>query len=187
MSRETIIQKALVCIDEVSQGADVYPVDNFVDEAIRYVVDYLPIHRLGVGVALDTSSFSVSHGVVSMPLPDDFGRLIYFKVEDWKRRAEIISEESPRYRQMSNPTLQGNPSRPVVAVCRNKGVLEAYTTKMKKEDATAEGAYMPYDAEMFSSYMEDVAAWKLAEIVLMAISDVNNAQVCGARVVELMQ
>jgi hypothetical protein len=55
------------------------------------------------------------------------------------------------------------------------------------KDATAEGTYMPYDAEMFSSYMEDVAAWKLAEIVLMAISDVNNAQVCGTRVIELMQ
>jgi hypothetical protein len=185
MSRETIIKKALVCIDEVSQGADVYPVDKFVDEAIRYVVDYLPLYRLGEGASLDTSSFSVSHGVVSMPLPADFGRLISFKMEDWKRRAEIISEESPRYRQMSNKVLQGNPSRPIVAVCRNKGVLEAYTTKMK--DATAEGTYMPYDAEMFSSYMEDVAAWKLAEIVLMAISDVNNAQVCGTRVIELMQ
>lgn len=185
MSRDTIIHKALVCIDEVSQDANVYPIDSFVDEAIRYVVDYLPLYRLGEGASLDTSSFSVSFGVGTMPLPADFGRLIHFKVEDWKRRAEIISEISPRYRQMSNVVLQGNPSRPVVAVCRNRGVLEAYTTK--KKDATAEGAYMPYDADMFSSYMEDVAAWKLAEIVLMSINDVNNAQVCGARVIELMQ
>jgi hypothetical protein len=44
-----------------------------------------------------------------------------------------------------------------------------------------------YDVENVPERAEDLCAWKLAEIVLLSMSDMQNAAVCTARVNELLQ
>ena len=46
---------------------------------------------------------------------------------------------------------------------------------------------MPYAIDYIPTRLEDLASWKLAEIVLMSMSDAQNAAVCTARVNELLQ
>ena len=80
-------------------------------------------------------------------LPDDFMRLIVFKMNDWERAVyAAISEDDPQYAMQSSrwKGLRGTAQRPVCAiVVRAEGkVLEFYSCKT--EEATVEQAvYLP--------------------------------------------
>lgn len=81
-------------------------------------------------------------------LPDDFMRLVTFKMSDWQRACPMaITEDDAKYKlqRSSVKGLRGNPERPVCAVVdRPEGkALEFYSCK--NEDATVERAvYLPY-------------------------------------------
>lgn len=191
MSKSTIISKAMRCVDEVSAGSELpmeeglFPVDEFLGEAVRWVVDSVPAHKLGEGEELILDSFSISNGVGRGILPDDFARLIYFKASDWKRPVTTpIYDTDPRYMQQGNKVLRGNPSHPVVAICKGGTELEYYTTKVGN---SYEAKYMTYSTSYIPAHLEDMISWKLAEVVLLSISDVNAASVCTARINDIMQ
>ena len=189
MSKSTIISKAMRCIDEVTANAPIeeglFPTDVFFCEALRWVIDVVPLHQLGEGEMLVLGSLNVSDGVGSGLLPDDFARLISFKANDWSRAVVTpIYDTDPQYIQQSSRVLRGKPSRPVVAICKGKTVLEYYTTTLYGDAYTAQ--YIPYDVISIPPHLEDMVAWKLAEIVLLSISDANAAAVCSARVKDIL-
>lgn len=191
MSKSTIISKAMRCIDEVTAGADapleegLFPTDVFFNEALRWVIDVVPLRQLGEGEMLVLCSLDVSaDGVGRGVLPDDFARLISFKANDWVRPVVTpIYDTDAQYLQQSNRVLRGKPSRPIVAICKGKTILEYYTTKTG-DLYTAQ--YIPYDVTSIPPHLEDMVAWKLAEIVLLSISDANAAAVCSARVKDIL-
>jgi hypothetical protein len=94
----------------------------------------------------------------------------------------VITEDDPRYLQQSNKVLRGNPSRPIVAVVEGGKYFEWYTAQ--SQEYTCE--YVPYAIDYIPTRLEDVASWKLAEIVLMSMSDAQNAAACTSRVNELL-
>lgn len=81
-------------------------------------------------------------------LPEDFMRLLIFKMSDWERPVyEPITAADPRYQlQFSRCRgIRGNPQRPVAAIVRRSEgkVLEFYSSK----DGSArveQAAYIPY-------------------------------------------
>ena len=179
------------CIDEVYAGDGLpmedglFPAEEFLGEAVRWVIDIVPAHKLGEGEELILDSFSISNGVGRGILPDDFARLIYFKAGDWKRPVVTpIYDTDPRYMQQDNKVLRGNPSRPVVAICKGGTELEYYTTKV---GSTYEAKYVTYSTAYIPAHLEDITSWKLAEVVLLSISDINAASVCTARINDIMQ
>lgn len=195
MSAENITAKALKCIDEIYPSADTlndtyFPVEEFLEEAVRWVIDIVPSHELTEREELVLTNASVStNGEGSGTLPEEFGRLVYFKAEDWKRPVfGVITVDDPRYIQQFNKVLRGNPSRPIVVLsmdCGNKisRTLKWFTTK----EVTYEAQHVPYSVDYIPMMLEDLTSWKLAEIVLMSMSDTQNAAVCTARVNELLQ
>ncbi len=65
-------------------------------------------------------------------LPDDFMRLVSFRMSDWKRTVfEAIGEGDPRYALQSSKWrgIRGNPEKPVCAIVRRSEgkVLEFYS------------------------------------------------------------
>lgn len=81
-------------------------------------------------------------------LPDDFMRLLSFRMSDWKRTVfEAISETDPRYALQSSrfAGICGNPEKPVVAVVRRSEglVLEFYSCR-DNSATVAQAAYMPF-------------------------------------------
>jgi hypothetical protein len=201
MAKIDILAKALKCIDEVSPYADTpnrpyFPVEDFIDEAVHFVVDVVPIHALGRGNTIQSiESIAISEdGVGTICLSDSLqGRIIYFKVGDWMRAVtSAIHETHPRYNQQSNRVLRGTPSRPIVALTKGSTAIEFYSTRLTededwRDEETLDVRYMPYDADNIPPKLIDLTAWKLAEVVLLSISDSTAASVCTARVNELLE
>lgn len=187
-AKDRIVAKALRCIDEVYPSENTInesylPTDIFIDEVVRWVIDIVPSKELSKTTDLTLSNRTVDEGVGSADV-SDVGRIVYFKAGDWKRPVfGTITENDVRYIQQNNKILRGNPSRPIVALVKGRTILEWYTT----ESETAEVKHVPYSVENIPANLEDLASWKLAEIVLMSMSDVQSASVCTARVNELLE
>lgn len=190
MSAENITAKALKCIDEIYPSADTlndtyFPVEDFLGEAVRWVIDVIPAHIFTEREEIELTKLNIESNVAYITPAMEIGRIVYFRMPDWVRSADIIYEDSPLYRQQKNIVLRGTPLRPIV-VRMMDGSIEAYTTKAD-EPRDTKAYHIPYDAEYIPEKAEDLCAWKLAEVVLYSMSDVQNASVCTARVNELLQ
>ena len=192
MSAENIKTKALKCIDEVYPSADTlnntyFPVDDFLDEAVRWVIDIVPARILTIRKDITPNGGTVKDGVVTWVEPAiGNARIVYLKMDDWARPADIIYEDSLIYRQQKNRVLRGTPSRPIAVRMMDGETIEAYTSNSD----TPQGSTMyivPYDAANIPDRAIDLCAWKLAEVVLLSMSDMQNASACTARVTELLQ
>lgn len=202
MAKTDIVTKALKCIDEIYPDANTLnenylPTEAFIVEAVRFVVDGVPAHTLGKGDDLSIAEDNVSYvnGVVTIKLDEPFdGRIVYCRVSDWMRPVlGAIVDTNPRYLQQSNRVLRGNPSQPVVALVKGRTAIELYSTRDPRDadnpiwEDVIDLRYMPYDADKIPANLIDLTAWKLAEIVLLSMSDSTAASVCSARVNELLE
>lgn len=187
--KDRIVVKALRCIDEIYPSDDrlndsYFPTETFIEEMVRWVIDIVPSKELTKTTSLSLEGTKVDADGIGSATVSDVGRIVYFKGGDWKRPVfGVISENDPRYIQQSNKVLRGNPSRPVVALVDGRTKLEWYTTD--SDEATCK--HVPYDIENITPKLESLAAWKLAEIVLMSMSDVQSANVCTSKVNEHLQ
>lgn len=182
-----IVAKALKCIDEIYPSENTlnegyFPTDAFIDEAVRWVIDVAPIHELE-GVEMGLGNISYKDNVAYIPQISDWGRVIYVKFSDWVRPATIINCDDILYRQQMNKVLRGNPSRPIVV--RTKNGIEAYTTDVS--GTAVEALHVPYNIENIPTRLEDLASWKLAEIVLMSMHDTQGASICTSKVNEHLE
>ena len=190
MSQETIVAKALKCIDEVYPDENTlnegyFPTDAFIDEMVRWVIDIVPTHELTKTTSLNLMDAKVDAEGVGSAKVSDVGRIVYFKADHWKRPVfGVITENDPRYIQQSNKVLRGNPSRPVVALVDGRTKLEWYTGDNERSESAK---HVPYSIDYIPENLEDLAAWKLAEIVLMSMSDAQAAAVCTAKVNEHLE
>lgn len=191
MSKSTIISKAMRCVDEVYAGVDtatneeLFTYSSFIMEAVRWVVDMVPLRHLGhCATSLQPSEYEAPNGVGSVDVSGDFGRLLHIKAADWKRKVtSLMLDTDPRYAQQSDIVLRGNPARPVAVLCEGGTRIELYTTT---SNDTPTVKYVPYDADTLPAKLEDITAWKLAEIVLMSINDTASATICAARVNDIL-
>lgn len=117
-------------------------------DAVRMVEQEAPLHLLEQGHRFGGNVNWSGNGRGWMVLPDDFMRLVAFKMSDWHYSvSEAITQDAPSYtRQFSKwKGISGNPERPVVAVVnRAEGnVLEFFSCN--DDTATVEQAlYVPY-------------------------------------------
>lgn len=193
MSHQAIIvEKALKCIDEIypndnTINNEYFPMDAFYDEAIRWTVDNTPARMLGKGIVLPTKGVKKGGRFNDAAVLDvtslEIGRLLRFSLEGWLTKEVILDDTDPRYAQMANATLRGKASHPIVFLCDNKTRIEAYSLPATAEYVTINRAYyVPYNEEYFTPPMIDIAAWKLAELILLSISDNNAAAVCMSHI-----
>lgn len=119
-----------------------------VKEAVRRVVTAAPVHLLDGGVPFGDAVFWRDKSSGWILLPDDFMRLLIFRMSDWERPVyEPITAASARYQlQFSrHKGLRGNPQKPVVAVVsRQEGrVLELFSCR-DNSATVAQAAYLPF-------------------------------------------
>lgn len=118
-----------------------------ITEGVRRVHLLSPTHLLEDGHLFGEAVYRNEDGSGWILLPDDFMRLVAFKMSDWERTLyNAITVEDPRYRKQSSRYggIRGNRQKPVCAIAsRPEGkVLEFYSSG---EDAWVErGIYIPY-------------------------------------------
>lgn len=116
-------------------------------DAVRMVEMEAPLHLLEQGHQFGENIVWGDEGKGWLILPDDFMRLVVFKMSDWHHSvSEAITQDDPKYsRQWSKwKGVCGNPEKPVVAIVnRAEGnVLEFFSCN--DDTATVEQAvYIP--------------------------------------------
>lgn len=191
--RNDILAKAMRCIDEIYPASDevnteFFPADHFADEAARWIIKSVPLHALGPGTSI-TDSVKPDDGVGTIVLPADFIRLISFKAADWARSVTSpVYDTDTVYAQQANRHLRGSAFRPVVALCKGESVLEFYTVPEYVENEDYELRYMSFTTlgDDYPARLDDITAWKIAELVLSSMASTEFASICTGKITELM-
>lgn len=150
-------------------------------DAVRMVEMEAPLNMLEQGHLFGDAVTWTNNGRGWILLPDDFMRLIVFKMSDWEYSvSEPITQADPNYsRQFSRyKGISGNPQRPVVAIVnRAEGnVLEFFSCK--DNTATVDQAvYIPipqmdkYGGIDISEKCYRAAIYRAAALSLSSIGD----------------
>lgn len=156
-------------------------------EGVRLTVASAPVHLLDGGIPFGDAIYWRNQYSGWIMLPDDFMRLIIFKMSDWERPVyDPITAGDPRYQlQFSRyKGIRGNTQKPVVAIVnRTEGrVLELYSSN--DDTATVEQAlYYPLptiDEDggiMIPERCYSSAIYQMAALVLSTIGQSELSQV----------
>lgn len=189
--KEYIVAKALQCIDEVYPDSSTsnsinFPTETFFDEVVRWVIDSIPASIFNASSSQEAKPTVTSkgyHGEVSILEGDLNSRVLNVYGTGWERPVvDPITDSSPLYKQQKNKVLRGNATRPVAVIIKRSNLIELYpcptgvTIKLAK-----------YIVDHIPEVALDVAAWKLAETVLLSISDTSSAAICTAKVNEHLE
>jgi hypothetical protein len=155
-------------------------------EAVRRVEAQAPVHMLDEGE--DFSDEGVYWGALEsgwLILPDDFMRLIAFRMSDWERTVyTAISVDDPLYEKQSSrfKGIRGNTQKPICAIV-NGGegkVLEFYSCS-STEAYVSRANYLPYPTIDIDGGIDicercyEAVVYTVAALVLTAIGDADKA------------
>ena len=163
-SVDTLVREAKVAIDEnvssqrlTSLGdVDTLTLDEIirskVEDAARLVEEGAAHYLLDAGKPFAASvtweNDVAGYGAGKVRLPDDFLRLVTYRMSDWYAPVtEAITEDDPLYLQQSSryAGVRGNPQRPVVAIVHdaNGQVLEFYSCQAGPGVRVSAARYIP--------------------------------------------
>lgn len=151
-------------------------------DAVRMVEMEAPLTMLESGHDFgEHDTYIGEDGKGFIILPDDFMRLISFRMSDWTRTIyEAITESDPQYALQSSrfKGICGNPEKPVVAVVRRSEgkVLEFYSCR-DNAATVAQATYLPIpkiDRDGGIDVAEDcyrAAVYRAASLALASVGD----------------
>lgn len=150
-------------------------------DAVRLVEMEAPAYMLESGHDFRDNLYIGDDGKGFVVLPDDFMRLVAFRMSDWKRTVfDAISESDPQYALQSSKWkgICGNPEKPVCAIVRRSEgkVLEFYSCKDDSATVT-QATYVPVpkiDMDGGIDIAEDcyrAAIYRAASLALASVGD----------------
>lgn len=177
---------------------------KIVDAAISVETD-APVHLLDTGkdfAASITWESEKGYGPGFTQLPDDFLRLICFKMSDWSYAVtEAVSEDSTMYMMQRSryPGIRGCPERPVVAITSQPTgkMLEFYSCTSGERASVTRARYLPvpkivknaneHDGVEICERLKPAVVYKAAEFVAKTLNNVDLASIMMNMCNELMK
>lgn len=147
---QNMVSDALAGIGDVDTLALDEIIESKIEDAAKMIELSAPLYLLGTGEYFsDDITWEDRETAIggSIELPNDFMRLITFKMSDWDYAVtSAISEDDPTYAQQKSRFggIRGNTQKPVVAITNQETglVLEFYSCN--SDDATIDRArYLP--------------------------------------------
>lgn len=197
-SIENIIGQVRIALDMNSEANEIIANDSNtlsideiirqkIEHGVRMVLEYAPIDMIDTGVIIPSSNITWAEsegiGKGSIRLPDDFLRLIAFKMSDWAVPvATAVKGGSEMYlaQQSMFSGVRGNVSRPIVAIVRdNSGkALEFYSCSGGKGVSIVSSIYIrePQIVSETISIPKSLyisSIYQIAGLVAMTIKDTN--------------
>lgn len=168
-----------------------------IEEAVRRVETSAPVYLLEEGHEFGEAVYWEDNGSGWVLLPDDFMRLIAFRMSDWERTCyNAISVDDPLYDLQSSryKGIRGNVQKPVCAVVnRAEGkVLEFYSCN-SEEAYVKRASYIPYpsideeDGIDISERCYTAVVYTTAALVLTAFGATDKAEQLNALAKSIME
>ena len=167
-------------------------ISALLDEAAKNTLMMAPFHILEPSIAEETSGTPDIEDELGetgyVELPDNFLRLISFKMEEWERPVNIpILNTTPEYFMQKNKYVRGGVSKPVVSInwkvianeltLERIKTLEYYSVPVDSDHAIEHFLYIPETiAEEVQSNLRDVMTWICAAKILQITGQLDLAQ-----------
>lgn len=194
---ENVISEPLIAEGDIDTLSLDEIIRSKILEGVKRVVSVAPVHMLEEGHLLDSAVYWGDQGSGWTLLPDDFLRLLVFKMSDWERPVyNPITVADPQYALQHSryKGVRGNPQKPVVAyVVRPEGkVLEFYSCK--DESAYLQlGMYVPMpiiddqDGIDLSKRCYEAVVYMAASLVLMTVGEGEKSKALSELATSLLQ
>ena len=194
---ENKTSEQLLCDEDIDTSSLNEIVPPKIEEAVRRVETTAPTFLLEEGHTFGDSVFWDDNNSGWTLLPDDFMRLIAFRMSDWERTCyNAISVDDPLYDLQSSrfKGVRGNVQKPVCAVVnRAEGkALEFYSCN-SEEAYVKRATYLPYpkiddeDGIDISERCYTAVVYTTAALVLTAYGANDRAEQLNALAKSIME
>lgn len=145
---QNMTSEQLIATDDIETLSLEEIIRSKIVEAVRRVETAAPVHFLEEGHDFGDAVYWADFESGWVLLPDDFMRLIAFRMSDWERTVyAAISVDDPLYAKQSSryKGIRGNVQKPVCAIVnRAEGkALEFYSCN-SEEAYVSRASYLPY-------------------------------------------
>lgn len=136
---EALADKESLSLDAMIAG--------FIEEGARDAVSTAAVSELEAGHNFGEAVEWTDGGSGRIPLPEDFMRLIAFRMSDWERRVDrVVLPDDAAYGRLGSRYrgIRGNPQRPAVTIVPGpEGLWLEFHSCRSREAYVAEGVYTP--------------------------------------------
>lgn len=182
---QNMTSEQLIATDDIETLSLEEIIRSKIVEAVRRVETAAPVQFLEEGHDFSSGIYWNGDGSGWVLLPDDFMRLIAFRMSDWERTVyEAISVDDPLYAKQSSryKGIRGNVQKPVCAIVnRAEGkALEFYACKDNIAMIVRAG-YVPYphidkdDGIDISEKCYTAVVYTVAALVLTTYGEADKA------------
>lgn len=195
MGRQSLVNKVKTRIDEVCANADIIvdvdvenskPYDSIIDELLEEsAIEILlkaPFYRLNItnGELTATESSYDSH-TGTIVLPDDFLRLVSFKMKDWHRPVtEFALQGSEVAKMQSNKYLRGGVAKPVAVLTKSEEGMRVEYYSVRDSHEIEELFYIRRESAegITDSQLIDAMCWICAGKTLGVLGQAQLMTIC---------
>lgn len=211
MTREELIKKVALKMDEISSSDDVIipvgtgdnnplytQINSLLNESINEVLLKSPIYRItdqvtSLGTPSNGNIFSNARKTVKFTVDEDFIRLAYISFGEGNRIiTDLAIEGDDVSKRQSNKFLVAKEEKPVAVLERTTDGRQIVCYSFATVPTTKNGYYVKrYDSTVsdetgLSDYVIDVVSWVCAGKVFSAQGDVTRSKICDENAVALM-
>lgn len=190
MTRNEIIQKVQLCLDEInglSEGQTIMDVqiEGQLDDSAVSLLQLLPSF-LGDPVAPTVVPTVTDHIIA---LPADFLKLGHVKLASWKRDiVTALPMGHPRVMYEDYDYLRANKNNPLVAIKNEAGTKKLYVAPVEDGDTvTLFYVKRPTAAETLPDKLIDMLSWHTAERIFTSYGEQDKVTLAKTRLNELIQ
>lgn len=215
MTREELIKKVALKMDEISSSDDVIvpvnagdnnplytQINSLLNESINDVLMKAPVYRIKQSVkSLSKPSLGRTKGdlrsTAIFTLPEDFLRLVSIESGSWNRPISDLAYEGDEVsKRQHNKFLVAKSDKPVGVLCRN--TTGGLSITCYSFDPSANVSATLFYVERYSGdtdsvsevnlddYMIDIVSWACAGRVFAAQGDMNKGKICDDNAAALM-
>jgi len=192
MDRAQLIKAVQVRIDDVvtDNAIDVVSnstIDQLLDEQLCAAFKFLPVRFLPFKPITGTIT-AIQAGLSSIPLADDFLRLVTFNTTILNRpvyESDLVSEGTRDHVFMYSPYVSGGNARPRACITKKSGLTLQFNTS--EPGTLTEGYYIatPTPEDVTADILDPIA-WYIAGTVLQVMGEIEPAKSALLKVTEFL-
>ena len=215
MTREELIKKVALKMDEISSSDDVIvpvnvsdnnplytQINGLLNESINDVLTKAPIYRIQnhvVSMKESTagSTFDNSRATAVIVVPNDFIRLVSITDDSFQRPiVDLAIEGDGVDKRQHNKFLVAKSAKPVAVIGRDQNgarVITCYSYELNTTPSPTMSYVKRYESNLdamlevdLDSYIIDVVSWVCAGRVFAAQGDINKGKICDDNAAALM-